>query len=68
MQTQPVPTETVRVSPRTVWAVLLAVIGLFSLAIGVAVLFGGAWTAIVVGSIFVLFALVLALPSKTYWG
>jgi hypothetical protein len=68
MSTQTVQTDTRAVSIRTAWAVVLAVIGLFNVAIGVAIIFGGAWTTIVVGGILILFALILTLPSKTYWG
>jgi uncharacterized membrane protein len=67
VQTQPSPTTT-RVSPRYAWSVLLGIIGLFNIGIGVAILFGGAWTAVVVGGVLTLYALVLALPDNKLWG
>ena len=61
-------TSTTRVGPRAVWAALLAIVGLFTLAIGVALLFGGAWTAVVIGGVLLLYSMILALPNKSIWG
>lgn len=61
-------TTTTKVSPRTVWAALLGVIGLFTLAIGIALLFGGAWTAVTIGAVLLAYSMILALPNKTMWG
>lgn len=46
----------------------MAFLGTLSVAIGVATLFGGAWAAVVVGGIAVLFALALSLPEQRMWG
>lgn len=55
-------------SPRTGAAILLAFLGSLAVGIGVASLFGGAWAAVVVGGIAVLFALVLSIPEHKIWG
>lgn len=67
MQTQPAPTNA-RVSPRHAWSVILAIIGLFNIGIGVAVLYGGAWAAVTIGGVLTLYAAILALPDNKIWG
>lgn len=68
MYTQPAPTTVNRVSPRTTFSTLFALIGLITLGIGVAVLYGGAWTAVVIGGIFILYSFILAIPERKNWG
>ena len=62
------PPTNSRVSPRAAWSALLALIGLFNIGIGVALLYGGAWTVLVVGGVITLYAAILALPEKKVWG
>jgi uncharacterized membrane protein len=57
-----------RTSSRTGGAILLAFLGTLSVGIGVATLFGGAWAAVVVGGVAILFALALSLPEQRMWG
>lgn len=59
---------TTKATPRAAWSALLGIIGLFTLAIGIAVLFGGAWTAVVIGAVLLAYSLILALPNKSVWG
>jgi hypothetical protein len=53
---------------RTAWAALLAIIGLFNIGIGVAVLYGGAWAATIIGATLTLHALALTIPDNKIWG
>ena len=65
-QPQPATTST-RATPRAAWSALLAIIGLFNIGIGVAVLFGGAWASVAIGGTLTLYATVLALPERKVW-
>ena len=69
---QPVsqPAQVARVSVKTSWSVLLAIIGITLTGIGVGVKYGGAESAIVVGALIFIHSVVLALPEhhKHNWG
>ena len=62
------PQQDARVNPRIAWSALLAIIGLFNIGIGVALLYGGAWTALVIGGVITMYSIILALPEKKVWG